>query len=797
MPPRRRPQYTQEGIDQQLQQIHLLDASSSSENLEQLGPIIKQIHANRQQDVYLRNLQALVEAKDAEIETICTENYQEFISSVSTLFTIKSYTTTLREKIATLDESVAHLGKGLVEKKRTLVQSKKTAANLDEAIDTLQACLKLLDVVDRIGDMIKGGRFWSALRSLEDIQAMPLTSLAQTPLYQHLLSSLPSLRMQLQSAVTASMKQWLLEIRNVTGTVGKAAMEAMDVRARKWRSRREKDPMLRLSRVGSAVEMVTYERTDVNVLDSDKIQVDFQPLYQCIHIYSSLDSLDDLRTSYQADRKAQSDLILPTPLSLTSLPTLIEEICGFFIIESHVLETTSGFRSEREVEELWDAVVARLSSVIGSVLVEEKDPDTFLRVKEYLAAFVMTLESYSYSTHSLHCLTLVLFEKYAGLLESQFSQKLDGVVFRDDCLPMQVTTTPERDSVLSGVWLSASEQESLAKSAVPLSLPWSQSFYLCCQDIRNFIQKFYQFVEGVSQHHANIDDLLSRVRYSRFIARPYTDESFVSQSLDKLLSNHISDSINKRLQSTSALSQIAQIVTNLEYFEVACTELERSLTNLRSTQRGGTIRLASSPFSEPFQQSQRRITALITSKLDDFFDLSEYDWTPQGREETPSMYLYELVNWLTTVVDSLALKDTYKDEAYKGAVGYIAECLMNFMVGPNVPTINENAVANLVTDVTFLENEVIRIGREHLNSFFIELHSMAKIVLSDLVQDYLNPNIRHASYGKVKPKRLQALVEKLAKYGASRRDSPSKEKGEKRKREAEVLSRLSLTYLSV
>lgn len=164
MPPRRRQQYTQESIDQQLQQIHLLDASSSSENLEQLGPIIKQIHANRQQEVYLRNLQGLIEAKDAEIEGICTENYQEFISSISTLFTIKSYTTNLREKIATLDESVGQLGKGLVEKKRTLLQSKKTASNLDEAIDTLQACLKLLDVIDRIGDMIKEGRFWSALR---------------------------------------------------------------------------------------------------------------------------------------------------------------------------------------------------------------------------------------------------------------------------------------------------------------------------------------------------------------------------------------------------------------------------------------------------------------------------------------------------------------------------------------------------------------------------------------------------------------------------------------------------------
>jgi hypothetical protein len=74
---------------------------------------------------------------------------------------------------------------------------------------------------------------------------------------------------------------------------------------------------------------------------------------------------------------------------------------------------------------------------------------------------------------------------------------------------------------------------------------------------------------------------------------------------------------------------------------------------------------------------------------------------------------------------------------------------------------------------------------------------MANIVLSDSVQDYLNPSIRQTSYGEVKPKRLQALLEKLARYGASRRDNPSREKGDKRRREAEALSRLGPTYPSV
>ena len=29
--------------------------------------------------------------------------------------------------------------------------------------------------------------------------------------------------------------------------------------------------------------------------------------------------------------------------------------------------------------------------------------------------------------------------------------------------------------------------------------------------IRSFVQNFYQFIEGVSQHHRNIDDQLSKV----------------------------------------------------------------------------------------------------------------------------------------------------------------------------------------------------------------------------------------------------------------------------------------------
>jgi hypothetical protein len=200
---------------------------------------------------------------------------------VSTLLTVRSYTVNLRERVGSLDESVTSVGKNLASKKKELLYNKKTATNLDQAVDTLQACLRVLDVVKRVRDMIKEGRYWSALRvksyleygipklhllcslqSIDEIQALPPNALSQTPLYTHLLSSLPSLRAQIKDAVTASLRTCLLDIREASSEVGKLALEAMRQRSRRWRSRREKDPALRNLRVGSAVELVINEKVE-------------------------------------------------------------------------------------------------------------------------------------------------------------------------------------------------------------------------------------------------------------------------------------------------------------------------------------------------------------------------------------------------------------------------------------------------------------------------------------------------------------------------------------------------------
>ena len=41
------------------------------------------------------------------------------------------------------------------------------------------------------------------------------------------------------------------------------------------------------------------------MLDNDQVRIDFKPLYQCIHIYDTLDAREELQLSYQADRRVR------------------------------------------------------------------------------------------------------------------------------------------------------------------------------------------------------------------------------------------------------------------------------------------------------------------------------------------------------------------------------------------------------------------------------------------------------------------------------------------------------------
>lgn len=54
-----------------------------------------------------------------------------------------------------------------------------------------------------------------------------------------------------------------------------------------------------------------------------------------------------------------------------------------------------------------------------------------------------------------------------------------------------------------------------------MALPFSQTYPLCCIDIRNFVHQYYQFADGFVQANRDIDDILRKVRLNESSSDPF------------------------------------------------------------------------------------------------------------------------------------------------------------------------------------------------------------------------------------------------------------------------------------
>ncbi|BGO99036.1 Exocyst complex component SEC15 [Rhodotorula toruloides] len=763
-PRTRRVKFSQQEIQSQLQQLFLFSSLSSSAtgDIEALSPILVNIHRSRQQDAYLRALKAFVAEKEKEIEAVCGRNYQDFVGSVSALLRVRQGTVSLKHRVVELNDDVQKSGAGLADKKKALLDARRVGQNIDETIDTLQACLRVLDMASKVQNLIQNAKYFSALRQLEDLQATHLKPVLHYPFATLMLSSVPDLRNSIRDAVTRSLKAWMYEARETSRSVGKGALDAMEQRGRRWAARKRKDASLGLAKINGPIELGLSERHEYNVLDNDAVKIDFKPLYTCIHIYDTLDAREELQLSYQADRRAQAGLLLSStsslnPFSLPALSTLLEEIVGFFLIESHVLRTTNSFRSEQDVEDLWNGMCERVVKIVDEGLAGCEEAEVFLGTKFKVLTFVQTLEGYGYSVSHLNSLLLTLFERYSQLLQRTFSADFEKIVVDDDHQPMVINDEEEFGKVVSVTWLPSSGEwsaEQLKSSGFPLALPFSQTYPLCCVDIRSFTEQYYQFAEGFAEHHRDIDDVLRK-------------------ALDNLLIKQVSENIQRRLNMISNLSQLAQIVVNVLFFQTACSDLETLLVTLRATQRGGTIHLDSlASFQQTLTQTQDRMVAQISQKVDTFFEEAQYPWTatqppPPHTANDASGYLQDLIDYVSTVMMSvlIQLPEFAKDYVYRGALARCATVLQSYLTDKEPRQISDAGLLHLARDVRWLVNHVKTLGNDRLADVFTELNQLVTLLTATPnITDYLDPQARSTRFHRVQPRALQTVLIKLLTF---------------------------------
>jgi len=117
-----------------------------------------------------------------------------------------------------------------------------------------------------------------------------------------------------------------------------------------------------------------------------------------MHIYSCLGKSDEFRSMYEADRRKQMDLLLPSSLPLDDngayLHNLLADVTGFSIIERASAGKAPDLRTVSEIEELWDILCSRVIELITESVQKISDPSVLLSVKDSVLLFLQSIQVY-------------------------------------------------------------------------------------------------------------------------------------------------------------------------------------------------------------------------------------------------------------------------------------------------------------------------------------------------------------------------------------------------------------------
>lgn len=252
-----------------------------------------------------------------------------------------------------LNQLIQASTEALARQKKCLVESRGVRQNINDANQALHDCLEVLRLANQVHDLLGKKSYYSALRALDELQNVHLL-LNHYRLSELIQVSVPATKKLIADAVMADLNTWLFRVRETSQFLGEVAFYHTEQRRTRQKDRAEKSLPLSNFKLNSAVESVADEVEEFDVLDNEDVQVDFTPLFECVHIHEALGQSEKFKVDYAATRRQQKELLMPSSVTLidperASLSELLEGIAGFAIIEKATTRKAPTLRSQADV----------------------------------------------------------------------------------------------------------------------------------------------------------------------------------------------------------------------------------------------------------------------------------------------------------------------------------------------------------------------------------------------------------------------------------------------------------------
>ncbi|KAI8915903.1 exocyst complex subunit Sec15-like-domain-containing protein, partial [Gorgonomyces haynaldii] len=735
----------------------------SDDTFDQTPYIIKQVFQSGREEAFGELLSGFALRKEHEIEKVCALHYQEFVQSIDQLLKVRAGTSSMRDKILSMNHQIQETGDKTVEKKKELIENKRKLVNIELALESVQSCLFVLDICNRITTQIASRKYFSALRMVQEIQSTHFKLIQSYSFSKLIIDWIPQVQQRVRASVLLELKEWYSIIKENAARVGSLAMNLTLARYEKINKIINSSSLSKLksksiaSNIGKSMELaINEELANQNDLSNgEDIQLDFTPLFQCIHIHDVLGKRTQLKIEFEENRRLQADQLIKSSFSLKSGSTTefnkyMQQIAGFFVIEATVMTSTQDFRSRSNVEAIWELATNKMGVHMIESLSECDMPELFLEMKESITAFMQTMSVYGYAVSHLNDLMLSLLDRFGELVKTSTGTKIFTIINEeDDYLPMSCKNPMELAKVQHA--LSIPEefvQDEDGNPMYPVGLPFSRGVFLCAVEIGHMIDRFYRFSAGFTQQSNEIDDLMKKV-------------------LENVLFQYLNATYRDRIVN-GGLSVAIQLMINSQWLAHACADFEQLLQEKRFSTKGIRVPLAStSAFEETYHMAENRIFQVINHKIDTFVEVVDYNWTSNQSRSSHSPSYNDLAEYLEALnISALtALPDSTKSKVFFEAFEHLSSSLKDLITTSKVNFVTIPALESLEKDVIFLESFLKRIPDAiSVSDCFVELRQLILYGKSANYEEILNLSIKSKKYSRVEMQDVVHLLEKLKNY---------------------------------
>ncbi|KAK6937357.1 Exocyst complex subunit Sec15, C-terminal [Dillenia turbinata] len=739
--------------------------SSAICNGEDLGPFIRKAFASGKPDTLLHHLRHFSRAKESEIEEVCKAHYQDFIQAVDDLRSLLSDVDSLKSSLSSSNSRLQNVAVPLLSSLDSFLEARQVSENISLALQSVQTCVKLIELCSRANFHLSGNNFYMALKCVDLIERDFLNKTPSFTLRKMLEKQIPAIRTHIERKINKEFGDWLVEIRIVSRNLGQLAIgQASSARQREEELRikqRQAEEQSRLS-LRDCVYALQEEDDEDEVFNEDNkdlyasngnnlLGFDLTPLYRAYHIHQTLGLEDRFKQYYFENRKLQltSDFQVSsmTPF-LESHQTFFAQIAGFFIVEDRVLRTGGGLILKMEVENLWETAVSKMCSVLEDQFSRMQTANHLLLIKDYVSLLGVTLRRYGYPVDALLDVLSKHRDKYHELLLSDCRKQIAEALAADKLEQMLM----KKEYEYSMNVLSFQLQTSDIVPAFPYIAPFSSTVPDCCRIVRSFIEDSVSFMS----HGGQLD---------------FYD--VVKKYLDRLL-NDVLDGALLKLISTSVhgVSQAMQVAANMAVLERACDFFFRHAAQLS----GIPLRMAERgrrqfPLNKARDAAEDMLSGLLKQKVDGFMILLEnVNWMTDEPPPNGNEYVNEVIIYLETLVSTAQqiLPAQVLKRVLQDVLTHISDKIVGTLVGDSVKRFNVNAITGLDVDIRLLEsfadNQAPLMSDSEANQLktaLAESRQLINLLLSNHPENFLNPVIRERSYNALDYRKVVTISEKL------------------------------------